>query len=141
MNKRLENSMIFIWIVALVATLGSLYFSEIKNFEPCLLCWVQRIFMYPIVLIILIGIIIKDKKAIIYSTVFSGIGFLISAYHYIIQKIPFFQQSAPSCGRIPCTGEFINWLDFITIPFLAGSAFLIIFISSIIALKRFKEEN
>jgi len=141
MSKRLENSMIFIWIVALVATLGSLYFSEIRNYEPCLLCWIQRIFMYPIVLIMLIGIIIKDKKAIIYSAVFSGIGFLISSYHYMIQKVSFFQESAPSCGRIPCTGEFINVFGFITIPFLAGTAFLIIFITSILVWKRFKEDN
>ena len=47
MQKRLENGLIFISIVSLVATLGSLYFSEIRGFEPCTLCWYQRILMYP----------------------------------------------------------------------------------------------
>ncbi|MGM8216054.1 disulfide oxidoreductase [Bacillaceae bacterium W0354] len=136
MNKRTENLMVFTWVVALVATLGSLYFSEIKNFEPCKLCWIQRIFMYPIVIIILIGMIIKDKKAMIYTAVFSGIGFLISSYHYAIQKLPFLQDSAPSCGRVTCTGAYVNWLGFVTIPFLAGTAFLIIFITSILIWRR-----
>lgn len=136
MNKKTENLMILIWIVSLVATLGSLYFSEIRLFEPCKLCWFQRILMYPIVLIMLIGVILKDHKAVIYSAVFSGIGLILSTYHYALQKLPFLQDVAPSCGRVTCTGAYIDWFGFVTIPFLAGVAFLIILITSIIVWNR-----
>ena len=51
MSKKLENSLLMIWVVSFVATLGSLYFSEVRGYEPCELCWYQRIFMYPIVII------------------------------------------------------------------------------------------
>lgn len=59
MNKKLENSLLFIWLVSLVATLGSLYFSEVRGYEPCELCWYQRILMYPILLITTVAYIQK----------------------------------------------------------------------------------
>ncbi|PKR77063.1 disulfide bond formation protein B [Halalkalibacillus sediminis] len=139
MNKKNENLMIFSWVVAFAATLGSLYFSEIRLYEPCKLCWVQRIFMYPIAIILLIGVILKDSKAFVYSTVFAGIGFLVSTYHYGLQKLPFLQESSPSCGRVSCTAGYIDWAGFITIPFLAMTAFLIILIISIAGWKHSKE--
>lgn len=131
MNKKMENRLVFAWLTALIAMLGSLYFSQIKQFEPCTLCWYQRIVMYPLVVIILLGIFFKDQKVALYSAALSMIGFCISVYHYALQKITFFASSAPSCGRIPCSGQYINWFGFITIPFLAGLAFLIIFVCSL----------
>ncbi len=135
MDKKTENLFVFQWLVALIATLGSLYFSQIKQYEPCTLCWVQRIFMYPLVVIIFIGIVLKDRNVAYYSAILAAIGCCFSIYHYSLQKITFFASIAPACGRIPCTGQYINWLGFITIPFLAGTAFLIIFISSLIVIK------
>ncbi|GEL78621.1 disulfide oxidoreductase [Tenuibacillus multivorans] len=140
MDKKNENLMLFAWIVAFVATLGSLYFSEIKLYEPCKLCWIQRIFMYPMVIILLIGIAIKDPKTVYHTTVFSIIGFLISSYHYLIQRIEALAEASPACGRVSCTGAYIDRFGFISIPFLAGTAFLIILITSIIVWKRMKEE-
>ncbi|GEN46099.1 disulfide oxidoreductase [Alkalibacillus haloalkaliphilus] len=140
MNKRAENLAVFSWIIALVATLGSLYFSEIKHFEPCLLCWYQRIIMYPLVLIYLIGIIIKDHKVFIYGIAFSIIGLLTSWYHYAIQKVTLLQDSSPSCGQVSCLAQYINWGGFITIPFLAGTAFTLILIISVIGYKYSKED-
>lgn len=78
MTKRAENFAITGWVIALVATLGSLYFSEVQQYPPCELCWVQRIFMYPLVLILLVGTLLKDTKVFIYSIVFSSIGLIIS---------------------------------------------------------------
>lgn len=59
MSKKVENGLLFIWIVSVVATLGSLYFSEIRHYEPCKMCWIQRIFMYPIVIMTTIAFIQK----------------------------------------------------------------------------------
>lgn len=141
MSKKLENALLMIWVVSLTATLGSLYFSEIRGYEPCTLCWYQRIIMYPIVLITTIAYIQKNAKIALTTAVFSSIGAAISLYHYSLQKLVFLQDSAPSCGRVPCTGEYINWLGFITIPFLALTAFVIIAITSFYMLKVMKEEK
>ncbi|WP_332689466.1 disulfide oxidoreductase [Halalkalibacter lacteus] len=135
MNKRLENITIFAWLTSLIATFGSLYFSQIRLYEPCTLCWYQRIVMYPLVVILVIGMIKKDANVALYSAVFSFIGICLSIYHYAIQKLAFFSQAVPACGRVPCTGQYINWFGFVTIPFLALTAFVIIFISSLVILK------
>jgi len=131
-----ENLLFTAWAASFTAMLGSLYFSEIVGYEPCELCWYQRIFMYPLVLILGIAVAKKDMKAAVYSLAMSGIGGLISLYHYGIQKIDFLSDTAPACGRVPCTGMYINWFGFVTIPFLALLAFAIIFITSLIILKR-----
>ncbi|NIK12014.1 disulfide oxidoreductase [Alkalibacillus almallahensis] len=141
MQKQSENTAIMIWIVALIATLGSLYFSEIRQFEPCLLCWYQRIFMYPLVIIMIIGIVGKDRHVFQYSMILSGIGLAISIYHYTIQKIAFMQDNALSCGEVSCVAQYINWGGFITIPFLAGLAFAIILTLSVLGNRKIKQSH
>ncbi|WP_332629291.1 disulfide oxidoreductase [Halalkalibacter flavus] len=141
MRKQIENLTIVAWITSLIATLGSLYFSQVRMYEPCTLCWYQRIFMYPLVIILIIGIIKKDATVALYSAVLSLIGIGLSSYHYALQKIPFFTQTAPACGRVPCTGQYINWFGFVTIPFLALTAFIIIFICSLLILRLSKEDS
>ncbi|MBD8036478.1 disulfide bond formation protein B [Solibacillus sp. A46] len=141
MSKKLENALLVIWVVSLTATLGSLYFSEIRGYEPCALCWYQRILMYPIVIIATVAYIQKNARIAMTTAVFSTIGALTSLYHYGLQKLDFLQDTAPACGRVPCTGQYINWLGFITIPFLALTAFTIIAIISFYMLKVLKEEN
>ncbi|MBM7586344.1 disulfide bond formation protein DsbB [Bacillus pakistanensis] len=141
MDKKIENYLFLSWATALIATLGSLYFSEIKLYEPCVLCWYQRILMYPMAILLGVAAARKDANIAIYSLILSGIGGLISIYHYSIQKVSLFADQAPACGRVPCTGEYINWMGFVTIPFLALLAFMIIFITSFIILKTSKEDK
>lgn len=141
MNKKLENGLLFIWVVSLVATLGSLYFSEILGYEPCKLCWIQRIFMYPIVIMTTIAFIQKNARIAVTTAVFATIGGCFSLYHYGIQKLDFLTDSAPACGQVPCTGQYINWFGFVTIPFLALTAFVLIAIASFYLIRQLKEEN
>ncbi|WP_141433074.1 disulfide oxidoreductase [Bacillus sp. 03113] len=135
-----EHFLFTAWAASVIAMFGSLYFSEIRHFEPCELCWYQRILMYPFVLILGIAVIKKDYKIALYSMILSFIGGCISLYHYSLQKFSFLSEHAPVCGRIPCTGQYINWFGFITIPFLALNGFVIIFICSVIILKKSKEK-
>ncbi|WP_095532668.1 disulfide formation protein C [Domibacillus epiphyticus] len=135
MMLKKDNLLFTAWAASFTAMLGSLYFSEVVGYEPCELCWYQRILMYPIVLVLGIAVVRKDVKAAMYSLALSGIGGLISLYHYGIQKVDVLTDAAPACGRVPCTGMYINWLGFITIPFLALTAFTIIFIASLLILK------
>ncbi|KRG15090.1 2-oxoglutarate dehydrogenase [Virgibacillus soli] len=116
----------FAWIVSLVATLGSLFFSEIKGFIPCEFCWYQRILMYPLVVIIGIAVFEHNKNIKKYVLPFSIIGMGVSFYHYLIQKVPGLASVKPCVGGVPCNGQYINWLGFITIPFLALIAFTLI---------------
>lgn len=114
------------WVVSIVATLGSLYFSEIVGFIPCELCWYQRILMYPLVLLLGIATFQNDVAVKKYVLSLSVIGWLISLNHYMVQKIPGFAEIKPCAEGIPCTAQYINWLGFITIPLLAFTAFSII---------------
>ena len=114
-------------MVALVATGGSLYFSEVRLFIPCTLCWYQRILMYPLVIVLGIASYRQDKGVVPYTLPLAVFGGGISLFHYLEQKVPGF--GAPElcrAGGVPCTGEYINWLGFITIPFLALTAFTLI---------------
>ncbi|HEY9576364.1 MAG TPA: disulfide oxidoreductase [Pseudobacillus sp.] len=131
-----ENLLLVAWGASFIAMLGSLYFSEVMKYEPCELCWYQRILMYPLVLILGLAIIKKDETAARYSLTLSAVGGCISLYHYAIQKIDFLSNTAPACGRVPCTGMYINWFGFITIPFLSLTAFIIIFVTSLLIIKR-----
>ncbi len=141
MDKRIENGLIFLFTVSLVATLGSLYFSDIRGYEPCTLCWYQRIFMYPIVLISAIALFQKNALIALTTAIFALLGGSISLYHYGIQKLQFLSDNVPACGNVSCTGQYINWLGFITIPFLALTVFLMILLTSLFILKWQKESN
>ncbi|WP_082234705.1 disulfide oxidoreductase [Halobacillus massiliensis] len=133
MNKKSETWLFIAWAAALVATVGSLFFSEVLGYVPCELCWYQRILMYPLV-IIYGAALLKKNSSVAYAGLFlSGIGGCVSIYHYLIQKLPALQSAGDACGVVPCNAEYINVLGFITIPFLAGTAFIIIFISHLIS--------
>ena len=141
MKKNLENALLSIWVVSLVATAGSLYFSEVRGFEPCDLCWYQRILMYPIVIMTTVAYIQKNTRIAATTATFSVIGACISLYHYSLQKLDFLADVAPACGRVSCTGAYINYFGFITIPFLALIAFIIIAVLSFMLLKWQKENR
>ncbi len=114
------------WMVALVATLGSLYFSEVRMFVPCTLCWYQRILMYPLVLLLGIASYRQDREVVRYALPLSLLGVVVSTYHLMEQKIPGFGAPILCQGGVPCSGEWINWFGFLTIPGLSLIAFALI---------------
>ncbi len=114
------------WLVSVVATLGSLYFSEIRGFIPCELCWFQRILMYPLTIILGIAAYRQDYGIRLYALPLSIVGGLTSTFHYMLQKVPAFAVIQPCRHGVPCHSAYINWLGFITIPFLALTAFILI---------------
>ena len=118
------------WVVACIATLGSLYLSDYLGYEPCKLCWYQRILMYPLTVLLGIAYFRGDTGVRTYVLPLAGIGGAISTYHVIIQRIAASRASAPSggtaCGRVSCENDYLNWFGFITIPMLALIAFIMI---------------
>jgi disulfide bond formation protein DsbB len=109
-----------------VAMLGSLYFSEIAKFPPCVLCWYQRIFMYPIAFILAVGIVRKDKNVSYYVLPLAIVGLLIAFYHNLLYYKILPESAAPCIMGVSCTTKQIEWLGFITIPLLSFAAFLLI---------------
>jgi hypothetical protein len=112
-------------VVALVATVGSLYLSEVANFIPCKLCWYQRIAMYPLVVVFGVAALRSDARAWIYGAVMAAVGAAISAYHVAIERFP--SLDSASCDpNAPCSLKWVEHFGYLTIPTMAGSAFLLI---------------
>jgi len=110
--------------VALVSTLSSLYYSEIAHFIPCDLCWFQRIFMYPLVIMLGLAIIKKKDEIIDYSLGLVAVGTLISLYHNYIY---YSAETTNFCSIVaPCTQKYITSFGYISIPLMALTAFLMI---------------
>jgi disulfide bond formation protein DsbB len=114
------------WIVAMVATLGSLYYSEIANFVPCRLCWYQRICMYPLAVILLVGLLLRDRRVLWYAAPFVIVGAPISLYHWLVERVGFFAESSSCSAEAPCTVPWFQELGYVTLAFMALSAFLLI---------------
>ncbi|GGA73602.1 disulfide oxidoreductase [Ornithinibacillus halotolerans] len=136
LGKNRENILLGIWGVAVLATAGSLFYSEIVGYEPCELCWFQRILMYPLVIIYGTALFKKDMSIALPGLILSGIGMCVSTYHYLLQKLPALNEVGGACGLVPCNVEYVNYFGFITIPFMAGTAFIIIFVTHFILLKQ-----
>ncbi len=130
----LDRSSLYIALLAAwIAMCGSLYFSEVEGYIPCTFCWYQRILMYPLAVILAVGLIRRDRHLPIYVLPLSGLGIGVSTYHYLLQKTHLFSELTTCQVGVPCSGVWINWLGFITIPFLALIAFFIITMMAIIA--------
>jgi disulfide bond formation protein DsbB len=112
------------WIVALTATVGSLIYSEVIHFEPCRLCWFQRIAMYPMAVVLLVGAIRREYQVKYYALPLSVAGLAFSIYHYLMQVFPSLEGG--SCGVVSCSARLVEIFGFISIPFMAGAGFMVI---------------
>jgi disulfide bond formation protein DsbB len=120
------------WVVALLATAGSLYFSELAHFEPCRLCWFQRIAMYPLVVILGIAAVRRDRSGAVYGLALALIGAVVAAYHVTLEWFP--SLDGGTCDPAnPCTLLWFRVFGFISLPTLALSAFLLI--ASLLAIR------
>ena len=119
------SSLVLAWVVALVATLGSLYYSEVAHLPPCTLCWYQRIAIYPLAIVLAIAAVRSDFGVRRYVLPVVAIGAAISAYHYQLERFP--SQTTLACSvEVPCTTVWVWQLHYISIPFMAFSAFALI---------------
>lgn len=114
------------WVIALSSIFGSLLFSEVLKYPPCVLCWYQRSLMYPLSLIIPIGILRKDKGLPIYVLPLTVLGLLIAFYHNLIYFNIIPEAAAPCTVGVPCNSRQLDLLGFITIPMLSMTSFLMI---------------
>ena len=120
-----RSPMVFAWFVALVATLGSLYLSEIRQIEPCMLCWYQRIAMYPLVIVLGVALLRRDGEVWKTALPLSLIGACTSAYHIAVQWIPSIEVTQCATSA-PCSLRYFVLYGWVTIPAMAGAAFFLI---------------
>ena len=121
-----KNGLLFAWLVALFSTLLSLYYSEIVGFEPCSLCWWQRIFIYPQAIILGMAYFKKDFQATSYSLVLSIIGGIVALYqNYIYYGGSHFFACDSSPTAISCTKLYVFEFGYVTIPIMSLTAFLL----------------
>jgi disulfide bond formation protein DsbB len=120
-----NNAIWLAWVVALVCTVGSLVYSEVIHFVPCRLCWFQRIAMYPLSVILLVGAIRREAVVKYYALPLTLIGLAISIYHNLVQLFPTLEGG--SCDPLnPCSARSIAVFGFMDLPFMAGAGFIVI---------------
>jgi disulfide bond formation protein DsbB len=129
------------WLQALVAMLGSLFFSEVMKLPPCVLCWYQRILMYPLVFIIAVGILLEDKRLNFYALPLSITGLVIAVYHNLLYYNIIPEAITPCSAGISCTTRQIEWFGFITIPLLSLIAFTLITLAMFLYKKESNNET
>lgn len=111
--------------LALIATMSSLYLSEIAHLQPCMLCWYQRIAMYPLVVVLGVGFARGDAGVWRYALPLSLLGLVISSYHVMLQIRPSLEL-VPCTSGVPCSARLVAVFGFISIPVMATSVFLLI---------------
>ena len=119
------NAFAMAWVVAFLATAGSLYFSEVAGFEPCTLCWYQRIAMYPLVVVLGVAAARRERAGAWYAIAIAAIGAVVSAYHVLLEWFPSIDTGACS-ATTPCTLVWFRVFGFISLPTLAFVAFALI---------------
>lgn len=114
------------WAVAAVATLGALFLGEVMGYVPCVLCWYQRIAMFPLAIVLAIGLFPYDPRVVRYGLALAAAGALLALYHLglVAGWIP--ESAAPCRQGVPCSDPQVVWLGFVTIPLLALGAFVAI---------------
>jgi disulfide bond formation protein DsbB len=113
------------FIFAVIAMLGSLYYSDVAGFAPCALCWWQRICMYPLTILLSIAIWRRDRRVGDYVIIFALLGALFAGYHYMLEWSGN-NSVVCSVGSIPCSQRLVVQFGYITIPMMSLTAFLAI---------------
>ena len=120
----LDWSLLFAaWMVALLATAGSLFFSYVMEFAPCVLCWYQRIFLFPLVVVLARGLFPFDRGAVRYGLPLAILGWLVAAYHNLVYAGIVPESLQPCAKGVSCTEEYIRLFGLLSIPALSLIAF------------------
>ena len=122
------NILFVCWLVAAVSAMGSLFFSYVMNFAPCILCWYQRIFLFPLVLVLATGLFPFDIKVVKFALPLAIAGWGIAAYHNLLH-VGIIPESIQQCAQgVSCTEKYIDLFGFLSIPMLSLLSFSTIII-------------
>lgn len=119
------------WLVALVATVGSLYLSEVAHFQPCRLCWYQRIAMYPLVVVLGVGALRRDRGVRLPAALLAGVGLAVNLWHLAVELWPSIEGDACDPTN-PCSLRWVEAFGFWTIPRMATVAFALVLLALLV---------
>jgi disulfide bond formation protein DsbB len=114
------------WLVATISTLGAIFLGEVMGLTPCILCWYQRICMFPLVLILGAGLFPIDTRVVRYALPLSLAGLGIAVFHLLVSEGVISERLTPCTQGVPCSQQLIEWFGFLTIPMLSVAAFAVI---------------
>ncbi|MBU0484917.1 MAG: disulfide bond formation protein B [Proteobacteria bacterium] len=126
----------FCWLLVSISTMGSLFFSYVMEFAPCVLCWYQRIFLFPLVIILAAGLFPFDNSVVRYALPLAVAGWLTALYHNLLYAGIIPEQIKPCAQGVSCTEEYIDLFGFLTIPMLSFLLFSMIIILLILLMRR-----
>lgn len=114
------------WLTATISTLGALFFGEVMHYPTCTLCWYQRIFMFPLAVILPLGLFPFDPKVVRYALPLAVLGGLIAIFHQLLVAGVIPESIKPCSQGVPCSVTVVTWFGFLTIPLLSVFAFFAI---------------
>ena len=124
------------WLIATVSTLGALFLGEVMGYTPCVLCWYQRIAMFPLVMILAAGLFPFDPRVVRYALPLTLAGWVLALFHWGVASGLIPESITPCSQGAPCSVEQVVWFGFLTLPMLSVLAFSAIIAS--LLLTRFK---
>jgi disulfide bond formation protein DsbB len=114
------------WLIAAVSTLGALFLSEVVGVPPCVLCWYQRVFMFPLAIVLAVGLFPFDARVLRYAAPLAIGGWLVALYHVLLVAGIVPENLAPCAQGVPCKQENAVWFGFVTIPLMSLVSFSVI---------------
>lgn len=130
-----KNALLFSFLLSFAATLGSLLYSEVIGYEACDLCWYQRVFLYPQVILFFTALLRKDMGVFQYTLPLSVIGAFIAAYQYLLQMGLMPSVLCTADYTVSCVQRFVIYFGYVTIPFMSLIVFLLLIVLSFIRRK------
>lgn len=121
------------WLVATVSSLGALFLSEVMEVAPCVLCWYQRAFMFPLVFVLAAGLFPLDRRVVRYALPLAAAGWLVATFHLLLTRGFIAETLAPCTQGVPCSRIEVEWFGFVTIPLLSLLSFTVIGIALLFA--------
>jgi disulfide bond formation protein DsbB len=124
------------WLVASISAMGSLFFSQVMEFAPCVLCWYQRICLFPLVIILAVGLFPFDKNVVKFALPLGIVGWLLAFYHSLLYAGIIPENIQPCSQGVSCTEEYIDLFGFLSIPMLSLLSFTTITVLLIVLKRR-----
>lgn len=128
------------WLIALISTLGAIFLSEVVGVLPCVLCWYQRIAMFPLVVILAVGLLPFDARSVRYALPLAVAGWVIALYHCLLYWGVVPKDLVPCGEGASCTDVKAELYGFISVPLLSLAAFSLIVVFLLVVKKGFRRE-
>lgn len=133
--RRAWALLLLAWLCSIAATLGSLFFSEVMQLQPCVLCWYQRIAMFPLVIVLGIGLYRQDAGSAIHGLALAAAGWAVAGYHFLLYNGWIPKDLQPCSKGLSCADVDLRLIGFLTIPLMSLLAFSLI-IGLLVAARR-----